>query len=355
MYTLAEALIFNYENRLGLITTGQVGNNNFKLWNNAVKKIYTAVKTIKDDRNFKRFNDSDFQTETNEIYSLVSELLGMIGMVNGFPLRRESHLAELFVAFASVGCRGNEQDVGTNTKSQTLFNLRIERYFARLIIEQSLKSSRLLEDEMEDLRAIRKVAAIRRKKRKKHTESNSTYAGSSDNIIKLVFTSIIARCNTYASHASHCIQKISASVDIVMPSGAIIQEELSLGYCAECNVYFILEYDYKRLRMLGVLLCQVVTDMNEFTSANIRNLKPESLLHQSGYNVNATSNLSAMQRHEILRRVIANKLYTPLDVISFLDWLIKCNSNTSTKNMDVALSKWYADRTFIIEEYINRN
>ena len=352
MYTIVEALTFNYENYRGTITADQVGKKTFGLWNNTVSEIFAKVKIIKNDRRSKRI--CDFQTEIEEIYSLVSELMGIIGMVNGFPLKKERHLPELFVAFATIGCRGNEGEVCVNTKVKTLFNLRLERYFARLIIEQSLKSSRMLEDEMEDVRAVRKITARRRKRIKENKKKLEQNSRTLDNIAKLEFTSVLVRCSTYKSHLNHCIQKIPACLDIVMSSGAIIQEEVSIGYCAECNVYFILEYDYNNLRTLGVLLCQVVADDNNFSTADICNLKPESLLHQSGYNVSASGNLSTIQRQEILRRVIANKLYTPVDVINFLDWLIKRNSNVTTKNMDTALSKWKADREYIIQQYIQR-
>ena len=357
MQTLAETLVYNYENHLGIIADGQLDDDLFKLWCAATIGIYKKAKSIKKDNSWVNLSDIKQLPENSDIYSYVSEIFGMIGPVNDYPLRRENDLGGLFVAFVSAPRRAEEKELIPNGNNRTLFRLRLERYFARLIIEQSIKPKRLLEDELEDLRCVRRIKSQRRKKAllEQENKPNESVADEVEKINKLMFTSILVRCNTYATHTHNAVQRITANIDIAMSSGTIIQEKAYLGYCPECGAYFILEYDYKRLRSLGVLLCQVISNDNYKNSTDFSNLKPESLLHQSGYNVSSTNNLSIAQRQEILRRVIVNKLYSPAELVSFLDWLIKRNSNVSGKNMNSALDKWKADRKFVVQQYIANN
>lgn len=357
MHLLAEALVYNYNNHLGIIADGQLDDEIFKSWCAATIGIYKKVRIIKKDNSWVNLSDIKQLPENSEIYSFVSEIFGMIGPVNDFPLRRENDLGGLFVAFASAPRRAEEKEIIPNGNNRTLFRLRLERYFARLIIEQTIKPKRMLEDELEDLRSVRRIKSQRRKKAllEQENKSNELSPNEVEHISKLMFTSILVRCNTYGAHTHSAVQKMTATVDIAMSSGTIIQEKAYLGYCLECGAYFILEYDYKRLRSLGVLLCQVISSENYKNGTDFSNLKPESLLHQSGYNVNSANNLSIAQRQEILRRVIGNKLYPPSELVSFLDWLIKRNSNVSGKNMNSALDKWKADRKYIIQQYITHS
>lgn len=359
MQTLAEALVSNYNNHWGIIAANQLDHKIFEAWCAATIGIYKNVMIIKEDRSWVNLADIKQMPENSEIYAFVSEIFGMIGPVNDYPLRRENDLGGLFVAFVTAPLRAEEKEVITNGNKRTLFRLRFERYLARLIIEQSLKPRRLLEDEYEDLRSVRRVKSQRRKKAllEQENRADASPKVETENDNKLAFTSILVRCNTYSSHAHDSVQRVTAIVDIAMSSGSIIQEKAYLGYCSKCDVYLILEYDYKRLRSLGVLLCQVISSETYNKTSGIKadflNLKPESLLHQSGYNVSFASNLSIAQRQEILNRVIVNKLYSPPEIVSFLDWLIKRNSNVSVKNMDLALSKWKADRQYVYQQYIS--
>ncbi len=133
--------------------------------------------------------------------------------------------------------------------------------------------------------------------------------------------------------------------------GVIVTENLSAGYCKDCNIYFILERDYLRLKKSGVVLCQLITyevyTNSKSTNINSLDLKPESLLHRCGYNVSSTENLSQEQRRGILRRVIDCGLYSVSGLCSYLDWLIDRNSRSSTRDMSNAISKWTSDRDYI--------
>ena len=52
MYTLAEALVYNYNNHLGIIDDGQLDDECFKSWCVASIGMCKKVKIIKKDRNY---------------------------------------------------------------------------------------------------------------------------------------------------------------------------------------------------------------------------------------------------------------------------------------------------------------
>lgn len=167
----------------------------------------------------------------------------------------------------------------------------------------------------------------------------------------LSFEDFIVRTNVFHCDKNHSVETITATVNILKRDGVIVTENLSAGYCKECNIYFILERDYLRLKKSGVVLCQLITyevyTNSKSTNINSLDLKPESLLHRCGYNVSSTENLSQEQRRGILRRVIDCGLYSVSGLCSYLDWLIDRNSRSSTRDMSNAISKWTSDRDYI--------
>ena len=169
--------------------------------------------------------------------------------------------------------------------------------------------------------------------------------------IQIEFADFVVKTNVFKCNLNHAIEQIQAKINIMQPDGGIIEQCVSAGYCKECNCYFILQTDFERLRNYGVLLCQQITEeayrKNGLSILNGDQLKPESLLHQSGYNVSAAEDLSSEQRHEILRRVVDNGLYSVSGICSHLDWLIARNNKITNRDMSSAISKWKEDRAFI--------
>lgn len=62
---------------------------------------------------------------------------------------------------------------------------------------------------------------------------------------------------------------------------------------------------------------------------------------------NSTDELSELQRHEILKRVLENKLYSKIALMSFLDWLIARSEKVTKKNMTASIQKWRSDRAYV--------
>lgn len=163
------------------------------------------------------------------------------------------------------------------------------------------------------------------------------------------FVDLLVKTNNFKCINNHHIEQIKANVEIMDFDGNIVNKSFLAGYCKECNHFFVLEKDFDRLKRYGVLLCHVVTEKfyRGISMFKTSNLNAESLLHQVGYNVNSTENLSNEQRHEILRRVVDYGLYPTNYLCSFLDYLINKNLKVVTRDMSSAISKWQADRDYI--------
>lgn len=66
---------------------------------------------------------------------------------------------------------------------------------------------------------------------------------------------------------------------------------------------------------------------------------------QYGYNVSQMEGLTDTGRQKILAVIIDNKIMSKSEIISYIDFFISQRSSNS--RMEVAISKWEADREFI--------
>ena len=81
-----------------------------------------------------------------------------------------------------------------------------------------------------------------------------------------------------------------------------------------------------------------------------KQLTPESILKQYGYNVSQQENLSKEQRWKILEMILDNGICPKPKMISLLDYHIRMREKQNTNMYDVAISKWETDRDHI-EKY----
>ena len=165
------------------------------------------------------------------------------------------------------------------------------------------------------------------------------------------FTNFVVLSNVFKCNKNHHIEQIQATVNILTPSGTVEPHQVSAGYCKECGIYFILETDYNSLTQIGVLLCRKLTrevyESNGDSIISGDEFNTESLLHQIGYNVSSSENLTAGQRQHLLGLAIDNNLYSISGLLSFLDWLIARNKKVSNRDMSQAIEKWTEDRAFV--------
>lgn len=153
------------------------------------------------------------------------------------------------------------------------------------------------------------------------------------------------------TNANHTIKDVTAEFTIINKQGTITYEQCPAGYCNECNRFFIHKWRLERMKSKGIILCQIVNNTifsSSKASNYFANLSPESILKQSGYTVNATDNLSSVQRRTVLICLIENRICPKHKIISHLSWLIKLNEDKT--GFENAVSLWSSDRKFV-EEY----
>lgn len=347
--SLQEALIDNYLKQSGCISKEQVSKNLFIQWRSLVELIFSAAKYLL-DMDWSTRDERRVFPESQAIWEALSVMYDLIGEVDGLKIVKRWDFDNLVMGYA------NEYE-----DSIDIFRQKIENCFAREIIIHKNKTKQMLEDDAEDRRLINRMRRYRQQKQrcKQKEVAVGTERTKEENPIALQFNSFVVLGNVFRCNKNHSIEQIRAIVEIVTPQGEKLTVELSAGYCKKCQIYFLLEQDFKRAREKGVLLCQLVSyeryEKNMSTGFNSAELRAESILHQSGYNVSAADNLTTLQRQEILRRVIDNKLYSISGVLSFLDWLIARNKKVRNKNMDSALNKWEEDREYVAQYRSNEH
>lgn len=149
------------------------------------------------------------------------------------------------------------------------------------------------------------------------------------------------------THSGHIIKNITGIISVIDNDGKKKIEMIPAGYCPQCKIYFIMESTYQKLKKKGHILCRI-TDEKTYRKAYFVNgtrLAQESILMQYGYNVSQTEGLSDKERRSILALLIDNKALSKNEIISYLDFFI--NQRAGRSSMELAVSKWEADREFV--------
>lgn len=151
----------------------------------------------------------------------------------------------------------------------------------------------------------------------------------------------------YCSSGEHKLEDIVGNVKVLNSVGEIENISFPAAYCDTCKKYYVLESEYRKLKLRGRIICKIVehTYWNDPKNRNGFNLNKESLLHIMGYNVNAQEDLSQMQRQKILEIIIKEGILTKAEVCSHLDYLI--NRSIGRVYLMEASNKWKADRDYI--------
>lgn len=159
---------------------------------------------------------------------------------------------------------------------------------------------------------------------------------------------LMVRCTIFkCMHEDHNICDIDAKIMVLDENGQENEVIVSAGYCAQCNIYFIMDSVYQNLKKQGIILCRI-TDEKTYLKGGFMNgakLAQESILMQYGYNVSQIDGLSATRRQKILAVIIDNKVLSKNEIISYLDFFIWQHGRRS--NMEFAVAKWENDRDFV--------
>lgn len=352
--SLKDALIQNYYKHFDVVTIEQVGTAVYYQWMGLMNAFYTASekanKWFDINKDWESIDNVLKSEEYQEAYEIFKGMVTLIGEISGALLIHGKDF--LFFPIAAYWQAKRSEKETNRVKSRfDYFREICEASLARRVVMQDLMGLQMVSEEIAEQKLIRKCKERKRRQKIRRAEAGNREQAAEKKLQNIDFTTFVVLCNVFKCEKTHHIETIRALIDVLRPDGSTCTEEISAGYCKECNKYFILEQDYKTVREKGVLLCQMIKEksyrQNQSIESAFSDLKPESILHQCGYNVNAVENLTTDQRQGILRRVIDHDLYTINGVLGFLNWLIDCNKSSGKRDMTMAIAKWQIDRDFV--------
>ena len=343
---LQECLLENMITNQFCLSEAQIGKEDHAHWVFTTNALFSlGVALNNGEQSEKEVRD--------QIYAGIRVSMELIGDVNGYPLRRHPRMDDTVSLLASYAIESETRDDKYRRSAKQWFQHYFEGYLMNLIVDQTAKSQEVLEAEKLSIEAARKAKRKNNKneKRKKELQLLENFGEETVETTTIQYTDYVVVCRNMHCIQGHEVSQKNVKLRIIAPEGTVNEMEATCGYCSECNSYFLFEKDYRHLQTQGVLLCQIVSE-NQYLSAGTQvfgglDLLPESKLHQCGYSVSASSNLTEKQRQRILASVIENDLYTKFALINFLDWLIERNEKIKHKDMSSALGKWKADRNFV--------
>ena len=193
-------------------------------------------------------------------------------------------------------------------------------------------------------------AGIRSQEHAGQTDDQNTKKETSDlPPVSIGIKDFVLRGNSFfCRHEGHDVTDLDARISVIDQQGNLIETMIHAAYCRQCNLYFILESVYERLRMLGIPACRVSDEKTyraEYRDSKDMNLKAESLLMQYGYNVSQKEELPASIRQRILSQLVDHNIMTKNDILNYLNFFIA--QNRRKKDLTIAIQKWTTDREFI--------
>lgn len=144
----------------------------------------------------------------------------------------------------------------------------------------------------------------------------------------------------------HDVIDVIGEIDVIDKMGTIARKEIPAYYCRNCNLFFIYNSEYEKIRKIGIPLSPIY-EYSKYTMVinNKYNLSQESLLHSCGYNVGAIDNLSDYERRKILLFIIENGIMDKHKIIYLLNHFIDMRKNNHTQIN--AIRKWKSDIDFL--------
>lgn len=152
----------------------------------------------------------------------------------------------------------------------------------------------------------------------------------------------------------HTITPLRGIVQLLTPENEQISYEIYVGFCQECNQYYVFRQSYFEMIKNGKPLCAVYHEelLDEKKSCTPFRYKSQSVLNAMGYSVGMENALSSNERQKILVEALQSDLFDIHDLLDFLNWLIRTRE-TQTKYRN-AVSKWREDAKFV-ENYDKNN
>lgn len=142
------------------------------------------------------------------------------------------------------------------------------------------------------------------------------------------------------------IKKKRAEIPLVLIDGKVKYENIPVYYSENTGCCYVYNETAKRLKEMGLILCRMYKATNIIEdNGDLNSLNTESIIHQFGYNVSASENLTSEQRKQILLTLLTNKIVSIEVLKNHLSFLI--NLNKDIKRMEYACKKWKNDFEFL--------
>lgn len=183
-----------------------------------------------------------------------------------------------------------------------------------------------------------------------HEKETKSKRFLNENIKVIAHTDIIVVAKSMICHNNqHAVTPYRGIVKLLLKDGKEVDYEVYVGYCRECNYFFMFKSDYFKMKEVGTPLCAVyqAESLNNEKQLTKFRYKSQSVLNAMGYTVNANLDLEEEEREKILVRAIKQKLFSINDLISFLNWLIQ--TRKTQPKYESAVQKWTNDMEFIKE------
>ena len=145
---------------------------------------------------------------------------------------------------------------------------------------------------------------------------------------------------------NHTIEEVEAIVPVADIVGVVSNEKIHGYYCKNCNLYFIYNIDYEKLKRKGIPLCKIFEYSKYIANKNNNiNFNPESIIHACGYNVGSGDNLTELQRQKVLSFIVDKGIMSKFEIIDLLEYFIFLRKGNSS--MINAISKWEKDIEYL--------
>ena len=148
----------------------------------------------------------------------------------------------------------------------------------------------------------------------------------------------------------HHLETKKVSVDMIDSNCNYRTVDLNVGYCRECRNYFVYsnvfmdvrdKIEYSKWKLIGVNFYEPCGRSYGYILESVGELRKESILKICGYSVGQSSDLSAVQRMNILTGIIKRNWLTKQGVMSYLNWFIDFHGHNPS--MAWAVRDWKYD------------
>jgi len=209
------------------------------------------------------------------------------------------------------------------------------------------KQKKLSKTKIQQFEATKKLTENAKKKK-----DSVKLVGQEGKIISKVIIKpqdFMVKVQTFScSSKGHTLRSIQAEIICRLYHGKDLTTKLiPVGYCEQCKCYYILSSIYEEYSFyIKNALCDFVNehDLPKFLQARslqTKHWRLQSDYKKCGYSVSKELNLKDHERIEILENIIAYRIHSRQEVMSFINWLIDLNKSNPMQIH--AIQKWKSD------------